>query len=267
MAFGNSRQEERTKETTQKFDPIYLNSKQGKRVIRILGSEVSYKVYWLEVNVAGKDDTISKGQRPVIVAVYRDGEWLAHEDDDNWYENPYQAVINALPEEKQKGLYARTRFVVNVYDRTPVALINDLVVYPDDNGQYISGSKEQPTTEPHNKIMLLEGSSGKVGGKHMLQKIMNISNELVSYSTGKPVTLADADIQMITNGQGIDTDRSFIPGMNQLPIEYAHTDLYDLESFIKPWPHVAINALLTGAEYNATRDEYKLPAFAKKFES
>jgi hypothetical protein len=260
MAFGSTRTKPQDKTQTGKFDPVYLDVKAGKRVIRILSDEISYRVYWLDVNVKS-GDTLKIARRPIIAARLYDGAWKGHADE-NWYKNPYQEYISTLDEEAAKKLYAKTRFIVNVYDRTEVIKTADGVFYPDEKGNYsVTGEKA-----PHNTVMLLEGSSGKEDGKHLLQEIMDAQEDLRSMETSKPLTLFESDIVISTKGTGIDTKRKVNGGFNQLPVEFVQSDLYDLDSFVKPWPHQAIEDVMNGVEYGAVRDAYDLLAYPKKYD-
>lgn len=267
MAFGSKKLPK--KETTfTTFSPIYLDQKDGKRTIRVVGdSLVVYREYWLENVTYKQGDSIVKGKKPVIYGVLNDDGDLVGFEDENPYKNPYELWLKTQDEAIQKRLYGKWRFATNVYDRTPVIMHEGKVFYPNMKGDYIlppdvTALNLKPT--PHNTVLILNGSSGKSDGKHMHQLMIDM-NDVVMDDEGNSTTIDNVDIIMVTRVTEDNTKRSFVSGMNTKPLDIAKSDLYDLESAIKPFPHAAIQAIMDGEDYDEVRLEYNLPKFPTKF--
>jgi len=267
MAFGSTLKQPQTAATTDfNTDPIFLDIRDGIRVIRILGDEVQVKTYWFDkVNVKGKI-----GKRPFIVAVFRDGRWQTADKGKNAIDLHYDETVT--DPEKRKKLYPSQRFYVNVLDRTRIFTDKDgNVIYPNSNGDYPKGYNEEDAL-PRNMVAILEASGGKEGGKHFLQQISTLGDNLRSFQTGKRINLLETDIRIITKktldpSTGKETTvRTPMPDYDQnpLPEDLANLPLYDLEKFCKPWPNEALQEVIDGADYYETAKKYNVVLFPRK---
>lgn len=241
MPFGKTLTNQKEVASKATGAPTFLNLKEGVRIIRVVGNEIQYKVIWLD-------------KKPHIVAVLTDDEFQGY-NGESWWDSPLNQYVQNLPEDEKKLAYAKTRFVVNVDDRTPVIIVNEVPIYPDAKGKYAS----QGVPTPHNTIQVLEQSAGKEGGKHFLQLLVTASENMMNFKTGKRISITEGDLKIATKGTGIETVRSIYPDMNQDP--FTPTQVYDLASYVKPWPYAAQRELLEGADYNETRKKYKLQAY------
>lgn len=262
MAFGSTLEQKKAVRNSNGSQDVFLNLKEGARDIRILGSEVQIRVCWYN-------------KKPVRIARLVDGSWRGYEDE-NWYTCPMNEWVNSHDEAAQKKLYAKIRFLVNVYDRTPVVIVDGVAYYPNKADKYFKpeekGFSELKTTadpndpkatiytpEPHNKVMVIDQSGGAEGGKHFLQRLMTASENLMSMKTGKRIGIHESDLRIVTKGTDIDTDRNVFAGFNQEPLTV--TEMYDLESFAVVWPYEAQNALLGGMDYATVIKEFEIPMF------
>jgi hypothetical protein len=234
-----------------------MNVSAGARVIRILGEEVQYRVFWTEVPVAQQDGSTKELKRPFIIARFNPEtqEFEGHGKENSW-ECPFALFVKTLDEETAKKYYPKTRFVVNVYDRTAVLKNDQGFEYVDD---------ETVGSEPHGKFLVLDQSAGKKGGKHFLQALITAGEQMRSNKNGKTIAITDGDLRIVTSGKDITTVRTVYPSFNQEPVVYVQTDLYDLWTYCQPWPFAAQQEILNGAEYTATREKYKLPAYPVRF--
>jgi hypothetical protein len=263
MAFGKTMTPESPqRETDQTTENVYLNLKEGTRVIRIRSDEVRYKVVWLDNVTTPK----GKAKRPVITSVMRDGRWVG-----DYWNNPLETHFDATLGERSRENKARAsksskdRFVCNVLDRTEVVFEGTDVFYPGSGNKFEKGSAD--LARPHNKIVLLEGSNGKEGGKHFLQAIKTCFENALDFKTGKNFKdIVDFDLRIITTSTN-DTygiNRTVAQGFdsNPLPAELEELDLYDL-TYLKPWPEEAQEELLAGEDYYVTAEKYGIQLYPK----
>jgi hypothetical protein len=245
-----------------------LTLTEGTRIIRILGDEVQVKRLWFEVNeLDKKTQAIRKAKKPFTVAVF-DGDRFVGDKGMSFYTNPLSAwyeeqyAVGEISEEHYKKLYPQTRFFVNVFDRTPVILDEQHnPVYPDKHGKYrIAG-----TPVPHNKVLILEGSAGKQGGKHLLQQMITVGENLRSFTTGQSISLMESDLRIITTGSNITTTRVVMPDANQSPIPREQiAEQFDLVSWLVPFPYDGLQELVEGAEYTDVVARYNVQLYPKK---
>ena len=259
MPFGATTNQKTTSKKFDKSAPVFLDVTPGNRSIRIIGKEIQYKEVWYE-------------KKPIILAVL-----VPNEDPDeaaefegfngeSWWDSPLNQFVQSLPEERRKREYAKTRFVVNVFDRTPVIKYNGSVYYPNQSGKYVIlddkgkvvSADQYSQPEPHNTVLVLNQSGGKADGKHLLQAIITASEQMMSYTTGKPISIYEGDLKIVTKAGEI-TTRQVYPDMNQSPTEV--TQIYDLEAYVKPWPHAAQQELLDGGDYATIKKAYNLPYY------
>lgn len=265
MAFGDSMKNTRGAGTgsTEDFinpwiDPLRGIYRTGRRVFRILPhttpagmvmqDEVPFAEYWIPVMKQGQ-----QRQQRVMVDPYKP------------FSNPiWERLYHDLPREvngkpNRDRVLAKQRFALNVLDKTKVIkLPNNKFAYPSENGQYyteVNGTttKLDGTPSPLLQVRILEGSNGKPGGKHMLQGL----NDLVGSVTApdnedRVLQLYEFDIALRVTGEGTDTRRTFQVAGDFRPLaeEYINLPRYDLKSWVKPWPHSVINALLDGEDFD-----------------
>lgn len=206
----------------------------SKVVLRIVGEEVIWREYWYK-------------NRPVIPAVLRvteeGAEYVTADGESNWYDNPLQQYYDTLDQEevKRKGLYSKPRFAVNVFVREV-----------DEAGAVLSKGT----------LKLLTQSAGKPGGNHFLGKLVTLNDgAMLDFDTGKPVKLTDTDIRIVTTGDDPQRpNRTILQGPKLAAPDIK--EIYDLKSWIKPWPFDAIAELMQDeADYDAIRTKYNLPKF------
>lgn len=248
MAFGSTLQQK--KPIRANTANMFLPLTEGTRDVRILGAEVQSRVLWYN-------------KKPVRIARLVGDSWRGHADE-SWYECPMNEWVKTLDDAEQKRAYAKIRFMVNVFDRTPVITEDGVTYWPNKNGKYFKKAEKglieiTGTPEPHNKVMVIDQSGGAEGGKHFLQSLITAAEQLMSMKTGKSISIHEGDLRIVTKGEGIETNRSVYAGFNQEPLEV--TEMYDLESFTVVWPHAAQRALLEGGDYNTIMSEFNIPMY------
>lgn len=275
MAFGQSmkKSQETQTEGDQKRDWYWLDLHSGVRVFRILPevdqfgnfvftdghtqpeSEISWYEAWWTV-IAGGNEV----KRRIFLP--------------NQFDNPLWRYVQ---ENYEKGSPERKlvkqRFGVNVYDVTKV-LFNEegLAIYPDEKGKYMilaTGKKLEVEAKgdpvPHNKILILEGSAGKAGGKHLLNQLFELTGNIDNPHTGEVATLSEVDLRVKTTGEKISTVRNFFPSSNfkPLPEDVVKMPRWDIASWVKPWTDDAIERLIAGEDFNEIVEEYGIQLFPK----
>jgi len=267
MAFGDSMKmaanASATANSTDSFMNIWTDPQRGvyrtgRRVFRILPvyangklvvpNEVSFAEYWIPIMRKG----VQKQQRVMV-------------DFGNRFRNPiWERLYEAMPKEvngkpNRNRKLANQRFAMNVLDKTKVIKLPDgRYAYPSENGQYYVdsngvASKLEGTPTQLNQVRILEGSTGKPGGKHMLRGLGDLVGSVTHPEDDERVLqLYEFDIVLKVSGEGTDTMRSFNLGGNvqSLTEEYINLPRFDLESWVKPWPHSIINALLDGEDFD-----------------
>lgn len=266
MAFGSTMTpQSQARDTDQTTENVYLNLKPGTRVIRLRSEEVRYREVWLDIVMTSK----GKSKRPIITSVMRDGRWVG-----DYWNNPIEAYYDSALGERSKENKARNnksskdRFVCNVLDRTEVVFDGNDVFYPGEGNKFEKGDAD--LARPHNKIMLLSGSNGNAGGKHLLQEIKTCFENAMDFQTGKKFTnIMSLDLRIITTSVPAAKDtygikRTMAQGFDSkpLPPELEELELYDL-SYLKPWPPEAQEELLDGEDYYVTAEKYGIQLYPK----
>ena len=278
MAFGDTQNQRKQSSASKNvsFDPVFLKLPEGERIVRVMGTEVQVKRYFFDVNMGdGK-----KGQKPIFVArleqVADEWVWIGAEGE-SWWENPIDRMYAEQYEKEEinkKGLYANTRFYVNVLDRSLVLKDEDGKVlweetYLTKDGEVKDEYKQYGEPSPNNLVMILEQSSGKVGvgANHFYQNLLDAGKTLKNRK-GKPIPITACDLRIV----GIKTDKTFAgfpvikrqvyPGIDQ--DEVPDMPLYDIYSWAKPWPYAAIQAILDGEVYADVIKEYGIQMFPQK---
>ena len=280
MPFGRTANQKPSTDTSTKrtFDSPFL-SLTGERIVRIVGDEVQVKRhFWRGVNI-GDGKT---GEKPIVVArseVDDSGEtvFLGYDKAPDYWNNPIDEMYRSEYTKEEittGGKYPQTRFYVNVFDRTPVFRTDDGIFYPEmyltKDGDIKSEYVHLGEPIPHNKIMILEQSSGKPTGDHFYNKIIAAAKSLKSRQ-GKKITIEQCDLRITYdlssgrkwNGKPV-PDRNVHPDINQEHLAYKDEDLYDLYSWLAPWPNVAIQDILEGKVYADVVKEHNIKLFPVK---
>lgn len=280
MAFGSKLKEKVNASGSgegQTFESYLVDNHEGVRIFRILPAlsedgkildepveEYVWREYWAKGIRDGTEVTV----RVVL-------DWR------NPFSDPLWKHISERFEKgskERKGF--RTRFAINVLDKTPVLYTDDgQVVYPDGKGNYTriasTSNKELPKpltgdAKPLNKVRLLVGSSGAEGGNHDLQKLLDTVNDVDNPNTGEKAKPHHFDLKWkITGKEFNDIRRNFHLTANYTTLAPAFALLprYDLESWVRPWPHDAISELLEGRDLNELIEEYRIELYPKLMEA
>lgn len=288
MAFGSSANTNSGSQTFDKTDvsEVFLNTKEGIRVFRIMpgADEVKIKRQWLALNTDGtwepfwKFNPADKRRKTTVIVAYWDtdlNKWVG--DESYWRNNPIDQFVASLDEEDREGKFAQERFYLNILDITPVKQGKDGIVYPDTSFQY-PGVSADVAKSPVGKVRILEGSSGELerenkktgkieAGKSMYAILMRATRGVLNQD-GDPVTPYEYDMRLTTTGSGIGTVYEFRPSGDPKPLapEYAALPIYDLKSWLKPYPNAAIDDLMSGRDYNEVIKEYSIQLFPKLIE-
>lgn len=273
MAFGSTmKAENQTSGDVQKTDWQWLNLKSGVRIFRILPEvdasgkmvvdssgrgnpvdEISWYEGWWEVNVGG-----NAGKRRIILG--------------NRFDNPLWKHIQANFEKgSMEYKTVKQKFGINVYDRSLVILNDEgVAVYPDERGAYtiLATGKVLPqavdgTPSPHNKILILEGSAGQIGGKHLLQQFVELAGNIENPETMETARLHELDIRLKTTGKDIKTVRNLFPSSNFKPLDpqIIAQPRWNIKDWAKPWPDEMIVRLIDGEDFNELVTEYGIKLF------
>jgi hypothetical protein len=282
MAFGQSAKTPAPKREakTQANQNIFMDVKRGLRVFRLIGDEIRVKQHWLAKEQDGKwvPSFYIKGdkreRKPVNVAVFdpdmgNHGVWIGSNDD--WRDNPIGKYIDAIDDEElQKKLFAREVFYINALDRTPVKILDDeTIVYPDPKNKYPAGT-EHIVAKPHNKLLIMQGSSGRVRddngditGDHMYARMLRcVESGEIDPDTSILLPPHTYDIRLITTGEGTSTNRDFTITPNRDEIDWSKYQMYDLTTWPTIWPADALQALMDGsAEYMELVKQYNIKLY------
>jgi len=278
MAFGQKLKEKvnigGNSEGTAVFETQFVDRHAGIRLLRVLpgvdeegnilnepDDEVVFRETWW---------TGLKGGVESKVRVFLD--WKNPFSDPLW---AYVAKNYEKGSQERRGF--KTRFAINVIDKTPVMFTEEgQLIYPDEKNQFVriaNSSKVLPKplvgeAKPLNKIRILEGSSGPEGGKHDLQSLFDLGTSIEG-PDGEPKKLHEVDIKLKTTGEGIKTNRSFFITANFQPISpvFLAMPRYDIASWVKPWPHDALNDLLEGRDLLEIFEEYNISTYPSLMES
>jgi hypothetical protein len=237
MAFGQNYENSKAGSSNgEQRESPYLRIKSGERVIRILDDDaVSFWQYFLDVNVGGKVTG-----RSIIVGGAR---------------NPIKAFMDTLEEGHPKYRRPSRRYLINVYDRTPVIRAEGQTYYADDRGNFPPQANVKDKdgfpliAEPNNRIMLLEY------GPSMMEDFMTLHKRIRNPETAVPMNIQEFDIRIMAKGVGRDMKKTPIPGTDRdstkpLPDAIANGPRYDLQLATRPLPDEAQERLLAGEDYS-----------------
>lgn len=277
MAFGKSmkvsKQAVNTGDGEQvKYNWHWIPTQSGNRLFRILPaieqgvainepvSEVRWLETWYDVMVNG-----TLARRRIIL------DWQAP-----WSSPMWKYVSENFEKGSKERKAFKQKFGINVYDRTPVIYdAEGEPIYPNDKNVYNISAKgkvvsvAQGTPLPHNKIRILEGSAGDIGGRHLLQQVADLMESGISDNEGNPRGLHEFDIRLRTTGEGINTNRSVRDMGNFAPLadEVVFAPRYDLDAWATPWPNETLQRLVDGEDFNDIVEEYGLKLFPELTDS
>jgi hypothetical protein len=276
MGFGKAAKQNKPTGSNVDTAQLFMNIKTGTRIFRLVGDEVRVRKFWLAKDTDGWrprfgfNPNDKRPAIPVIIGVFDPsvgeyGEWSK-----GTWENPITDFLDGLglEEEERKGMYAKESFYVNVLDRTMIKVDGDTIVYPDTKNQFPANLKSI-VAKPANAIRILEGSSGKcrdddgeIVGKSMYSNLLRVvEGGEVDPDTGNILTPDQYDIRMVVSGKGIDTNRALSITANRDVIDFSQYQVYDLESWLRPLPFEAQDALLNGAEWKDVIEEYNVTMY------
>ena len=276
MPFGASAKTKKPKSATSNTESAksktqWFNLQPGIRVFRLPegSQEVKIKRYWLAQDADTKRWIPSFGynpadkrlRRPVTVARHDPIEdaWIG--DHANWYDNPVNAWIDSLPEDERKGMFPQERFYLNVIDLTNVKIAPDgKVYYPNARYEYPDAPKDS-TRRKHGIMTIFDGTSGDSGSDTLYGKLHRAIVHAVNEDM-EPLQPHEFELRaIITQEQKRLYDIS-IGAISDLDPEYAALDMYELESWTKPWPNDALYDLLEyGKEYMDVVQEYDISLY------
>ena len=269
MAFGQSKTQ---KPVFEKSESAFLDLKEGDRFIRVpqMSTEIRVKRFWIAKN---SDNTwelkfgFTKGDsRPTLPVNVQRYDAVNEEWDGNW-SNPFSDWIKEnYSEDEQKGKYAREEFLLNVIDLTPVRFDGDgKVYYTTPNGWPKEVANAVNT--PHNRMRILQASSGNIGGKHFYNKLLSVA-EGTTDEEGNPIPLHTYNVKISTTGTGLDTVRDCQPTFNRKPLtdELLALPMYDVWEFTRLWPNDALIEVLNVGNAEQIQKDLGIPRFPKLVE-
>jgi hypothetical protein len=254
---------------------MFMDTKRGIRIFRIVGAEVRVKQFWLarnpDNNWVPKFGYSASDKRiaiPVTISVFdpsrgEDGSWVG-----NAWDNPITRYLDTLEldEEERKKLYAKESVFIPVLDRTPVKTDGDVVAYPDPQMKYPEAMKAI-VAKVSNAPKVLQLSSGKVRdengdivGKHGYANLLRVveSGE-VDPVTGDLLSPYLYDIRVKTTGTGMETERAFSATANRDVLNVSH--YYDVCNWQRPLQEEALDNLLNGAEWKDVVERYNVKMY------
>lgn len=256
MAFGKMIEQVQVSQVSNSaqfsgFNP-FLSQSEGKRIIRFLPDVSDPSQPLLGPTVLHVWITVQRNGAPTKRRIFID---------------PKDRYL--LTEAEQKDV--RSRFFMNVYDRTPVIkLENGSLIYPNGEQKFIykqDGKIVEAQGKPvrNNQIMIFEGSVSSGKGQNGLLNDIEAVSRTIFDDDNNLIPLTAVDLNIVTIGTGLQTKRTVFPGTNRdaLPQEALTGQIYDLESFVKPYPTECIKQLKAGADYAELMKEYNIPYMPK----
>lgn len=276
MAFGSAAKKSNpAKKDFKPTENIFLDTKRGTRLFRVFGDEIRYKVIWVAkepdgtwIPKFGYNPSDRREARPITVSVFNP---ISDEWDGNAYDNPLMQWVNdnfSEDERDEMKAYPKEQFYVNVMDRTPVKLDGDVVYYPDPKNQFPENLKGIPA-KVLNTIKILQGSSGKVRdengdivGKHLYANLLRaVESGEVNPDTGNLLMPHEYDLRLVTTGQKTETERKITVTANREILDLSQAKVYDLYSWMKPYPTEFMREILLGADFNECLKNYKIKLY------
>jgi hypothetical protein len=236
----------------------FIDVREGKRVIRFLPDPQNANEPLLGQTVLSVWMTVKKGEADVQRRIFVD-----------------YAARSVLPKQYNEAI--RRRFFMNVLDKSLVIKQEDSgLIYANNqnqflvtqNGEVISVTDRKP--ERNMQIMVLEGSVSSGQGRNgLLNEVEELSKSAFDDETNELIPITKVDIEIVTRGKGLNTNRAVYLGSNRDPIPSAVLKLpmYDVESFAKPFPVDAIKELLKGKDYMEVLKAFNIMAMPRLLEA
>jgi hypothetical protein len=149
-----------------------------------------------------------------------------------------------VPTSQIKGYIPRSaRYLVNVYNRTPVKqTVDGEVVYPDVHGKF-PASLASIETKPLNRVEILERGS-------TLFQQFNVINSQVTDKDEKPVGLWNYDIVLTASGQGRNMTITALPMPDKNDeLDIPEEDIYVLSTIPLEFTADELLKILSGVSY------------------
>jgi hypothetical protein len=254
---------------------MFLDTKRGIRIFRIVGPEVRVKQFWLARNPDncwvpkfGFNPNDKRIAIPVTISVFdpskgEDGAWMG-----NAWDNPITNYLDTLEldEEERKKLYAKESVFIPVLDRTPVKTDGETIAYPDPQMKYPDALKHI-VAKVSNAPKVLQLSSGKVRdengdviGKHGYASLLRVvEGGEVDPVTGDLLSPYAYDIRVKTTGTGMETERAFSATANRDVLTVTH--YYDVCNWARPLAEEALEDLINGAEWKDVVERYNVKMY------
>lgn len=232
----------------------FIDVREGKRVIRFLPDPQNPNEPLLGQTVLSVWMTVKKGEADVQRRIFVD-----------------YAARSVLPKQYNEAI--RRRFFMNVLDKSLVIKQEDGgLIYANNqnqflvtqNGEVITVTDRKP--ERNMQIMVLEGSVSSGQGRNgLLNEVEELSKSAFDDETNELIPITKVDIEIVTRGKGLNTNRAVYLGANRdpIPATVLSQPMYDIESFAKPFPVDAIKELLKGKDYSEVLKSFNIMAMPK----
>jgi hypothetical protein len=235
----------------------FIDVREGKRVVRFLPDPAQPNEPLLGQTVLSVWMTVKKGEADVMRRIFVD-----------------YSARSVLPKQYNEAI--RRRFFMNVLDKSMVVKLDDgSLIYGNNQNQFMVSQNGElvPVTDRkparNMQIMVLEGSVSSGQGRNgLLNEIEELSKSVFDEDTNELIPITKVDIELVTRGKGLNTNRAVYVGANRdaIPAEVLKMPLYDIDSFAKPFPVDAIKDLLKGSDYTEVLKAYNLTAMPKLIE-
>jgi|694.fasta_scaffold07428_11 hypothetical protein len=235
----------------------FIDVREGKRVVRFLPDPAQPNEPLLGQTVLSVWMTVKKGEADVMRRIFVD-----------------YSARSVLPKQYNEAI--RRRFFMNVLDKSMVVKLDDgSMIYGNNQNQFmVSQSGELvPVTDRkparNMQIMVLEGSVSSGQGRNgLLNEIEELSKSVFDEDTNELVPITKVDIELVTRGKGLNTNRAVYVGANRdpIPAEILKLPLYDIDMFAKAFPTDAIKDLLKGMDYSEVLKAYEISAMPRLIE-
>lgn len=235
----------------------FIDVREGKRVIRFLPDPANPAEPILGCTVLSVWMSVKKGEVDVQRRIFVD-----------------YSARSVLPKQYNEAI--RRRFFMNVLDKSMVVKQDDgSLVYGNNQNQYLTSQNGELTPvmgkkpERNMQIMILEGSVSSGQGRNgLLNEIEELSKSVFDEETSELIPITQVDIELVTRGKGLNTNRAVYVGANRdpIPADVLKLPLYDIDSFCKPFPADAIKDLLKGAEYADVLKAYNIVVMPRLLE-
>lgn len=236
----------------------FIDVREGKRVIRFLPDPQNMTEPLLGQTVLSVWITAKKGETDVLRRIFVD-----------------YSARSVLPKQYNDGV--RRRFFMNVLDKSMVIKLDDgSLIYGNNQNQYVTSQNGEmlPVTgkrpERNMQIQVLEGSVSSGQGRNgLLNEIEELSKSVFDDDTNELVPITMVDIEIVTRGKGLNTNRAVYVGANRDPIspDVLSLPMYDIEAYAKPFPTDAIKDLLKGMDYSEVIRAYNITAMPRLLET